>query len=192
MRIINYLVISTFFLVLFIFNSCGALLEDLRVIGKWEFSQAEFYAKENSVDALRIYSGINKKEPDKNHPIKYAFFGNDAEKDDYTLEINQDKTIRLIKGDIDATVPDVKIDFMDGEWSVDSYENSLTIKVNENTTSYGFWRDGFKLKNYWPLKDYSTLEITIKATDAGENYFKIRLEDKTILAESIKATFTKL
>jgi hypothetical protein len=173
-------------IVFFLLDSCGAILEETRIVGKWKLTGAEFYAKESSVDALKIYTGVAKDNPDSSHPIIYAFFCGD--KDTYVIDFYQDKTLKIIR----KSEPEyVLVDITDGRWSMDSYENSLTIKIKSNSTGYGFWQESFKFTNSWPMKNYETLELTLKASDTGRNNFKIDLKNKTIQAESMKATFTK-
>lgn len=190
----------TFFLLLFIlFLSCGVLLDTNRIIGEWKLSKTEFYSSIPIIDSRYIIYGINDNSPDKNSPINAAFFDipffTNKNKHRIYADFQDNNNLRIYYTDVsaDSTITVDIVEAIKGEWIVNNFENSLTIKIKRTSRETdNFWtKGGFKIVNYWPMSNYTTLELTITAQDVGKSHFSIQLEDKKVKVDTMKAIFIK-
>jgi hypothetical protein len=178
--------IFTIILIIIVF-SCGPFVDEVRITGTWKLEDVEFYEYNQSLDSIKVYKGIGESVPDKDHPIEGEFFC--SSDGDYKIDFSRDNNLKITCQHDNTT--DVLVDYTDSSWSIDTFDNSLYFEIDDNNSAHGFWRRGFELKNYWPLSNYDTLEILIKAEDVGKSYFKIDLTDDTIKIHSMKGIFKK-
>ncbi|MBN2546318.1 MAG: hypothetical protein JXB50_11010 [Spirochaetes bacterium] len=195
-------------IIIFSFFNCGVLLDTVRVEGEWELREAEFYAYNPAINANYTYIGRNKRNPTETQPIIAAFFGISQLPEDgehvFIVDLKRDKRMRIYdKGDdsnIDgANYEDGIVRSNKGRWSVDNYENTLNLAVNSDDLSTDnllgkedFWRKGgFKIKNYWPMPNYESLEITIKSTDIGKPFYISLKNDKKVRVHTMKGKFRR-
>ncbi len=181
-----YIISCVSAIILLLFLSCGAIVDDLRVIGIWNLQNVEFYTYNNELDSTKIYTGINKDYPDQNHPLMSSFFC-ETGKASYSIEFDREYKFIIKKDNTSDIITETY-----SSWSVDNYNNSLDFEVKPGCLdANGFWLTGFRVINSWPMPNYQTLELTIKAGDLHQNYFLIDLSNDVIKVNSMKAIFIK-
>ena len=189
MKKYSFIIMLVVIISLFIIASCGSLLDSYNLLGTWTLSNVEFYVYNSNLDSIKTYTSTSNAEPDDEHPSIREFF-NDKDMtgdEEYTIEFEDtDEELIIKKGD-----SVIIVDGPNGSWSVDSFENSISIKIKQDGTSDNFWKKGFSFKNYWPLANYSTLELTIKAEDIGKSKFSVDLTNDTLDVDVMKGIFTK-
>ena len=179
--------------------SCGVILDQTRIVGYWELDAVEFYVQNSNIDAVKTYTGQSDKSPDSTHPMNSEFFGHDEDDNTtdrtYIIHFDESNQLEITADDGNSTTTDdTFIAYERGEWQLNQFDNSLLIHIRNNknsTLARGIWRDGFKLHLDWPMPDYDTLEIEIKASDVGESCFKVDLSDKTLKVKSMKGIFKR-
>jgi hypothetical protein len=173
------------FMILILSLSCGVLLDEPKIEGIWTLSGVEFYVYNALLDANKTYVGVNRDDPTGDSPVIGEFFG--YKKDTYTIEFKS-TGYNFIVTRSDHT-PDTIVDIDRASWSLNTFENSLTLKVKGDNSDANFWNAGFKLKNYWPLVNNQTLEILIKDSDVGAIY--VEMPEGPMRVNSMKGTFTR-
>ena len=130
----------------------------------------------------------------------------------YTLTFNADNTFELDIGYTQtksdgtaATVPGAPSPTASvyGSWAINQFDNSLLMKIGPNedqklgVNNYFYWRtnffwnDGIYIRDSWPMTDYNTLALNIKASDVYKSYFSVSLPGKTLHVSSMQGTFSK-
>jgi len=182
--------IIIYFLTIFLI-SCGPFVDEVRISGSWKLEDVEFYEYKSALDSIKVYTGTSDPYPDEEHPIEGNFFC--ASEGKYIINFETDNTFTIKWSyDIDGDeTEDILVDSKDSKWTIDTFENSLYLKVKKNSTSHGFWRKGFEIKCYWPLSNYEKLEILIKARDVDKDHFDIDLTDDELEIDSMKGIFKK-
>lgn len=172
------------------FFSCGVILDDTtKLEGTWNFTQAEFYTYNPMLDSFKTYLGTNSSTLGFNTAYNGAFFCSTSDRI-YTMTFERSENEWSRFSIIDGS-DDYLVDKNRCNWKINSWDNTLELKISEATADNNFWKNGFTLKNYWPLTTNTTMELYIKASDVGLDYFSIDLSTDTIRAYSMKGFFTK-
>jgi hypothetical protein len=175
-------------MVLLLLNSCGTILDSTRIVGKWSLASAEFYTYNEELDSYKKISGVDATS-DSTSPVNGAFFGTNNIKYIITFQTETFDVLHSWDTSTNVGIPFVS----SNKWSVDSTDNSITFDViSTNPSSDSIWQKGFKIKNYWPLSNPTTLEITLIASDVNMSYFDIPVGTSSIHAVKMKGIFTKL
>lgn len=191
-----------FFIFIILFSllfSCGVLIDSNRVIGEWKLSTTEFYSDNAIIDAKYTLYGISDNSPDSNNPINASFFdipyfANDNKHRIY-IDFQDNNDFRVYYTDMsgDSSIEVDIVEANQASWSANNFDNSITIKVKKrNVSTNNFWSEGgFKFVNYWPMSNYTTIELTLSAEDVDKSYFTVKLKNKSVKVKSMKAIFTK-
>lgn len=196
------LLISHSTLLFLVIISCGVLLDATKLPGTWVLDDVEFYAHDPILDATKIYVGLDDQSPDPYHPIEAEFFCEKAEdfaesgKPKYKMVIDHtNNNFEIIRTTGTTSVKLLNTEGTNANItsiSVDSYNNTIEYTVRKNDTAKGFWRNPLKITNYWPMANYNTLELLIKAEDTTCDYFEVDLaNDVTIKAYAMKGIFLR-
>jgi hypothetical protein len=90
-----------------------------------------------------------------------------------------------------------------GSWAISQFDNSLLMKIGANDDQkFGnslylywrtnfFWDGGITIRDSWPMVDYNTLNLTVKASDFYKSYFTVNLSGKILKVASMVGTFKK-
>jgi len=184
------------FLVLLL-SSCGVILDPLRIEGTWNLSEVEFYVYNPVLDSVKTLRSKNGETPGSETPVISEYFGLngsgtytitfDSKEKEFSVERKANTENKRTDDDSLFTV----VDAPNGSWEVNSYENSLSLSINDDTTSdVKLWKKGFNIKNFWPMSDYQTLEILIQ--DGGSiGPLYVDLKNGKIRIHSMKGIFTR-
>lgn len=183
------------FLILLL-SSCGVILDPLRLDGTWNLSEVEFYVYNPVLDSIKTLHSRNAESPDEDRPVISEFFGLEGsgtyiiifDSRNKSFSVERKPNTENDRTDDDEAFEVVKEEF--GSWSVNAYENSLSISINGDSGSGAtLWTKGFKIKNFWPMTNYQTLEILIQdGGSVGPLY--VDLKNETIRILAIKGIFT--
>lgn len=180
-----------FILITLIIFSCGVIIDSSKMVGKWELTEVNFYTYNEIADSYKKIIGLNDVTPDAFYPIRGNFFFEN--KKGITMELLSNNKF-TVKGYNSLGIEEDIIDSLNpGEWTVDSFENSITFKTtNIDSNSKNLWKRGVSIKNYWPVISNTAFKIYVRATDFNLNRFIFDLtEDKKIEVYSMEAFFTK-
>jgi hypothetical protein len=188
------------FFSLFLF-SCGTIVDSSKLIGEWTLTSVNYYTYNEDLDSYKKISGINAAVPTTTEPLNRSFFCGIDDFDEsgvYTWAIEFKKASSdNEKNSFYVTAPndEIFISESDSSWELNSYENSLSLKVDATDDVYkSLWEtsSGLNMKNYWPLASNTSLEITLDSKDFNREYFNIDLtQDKILKVKYMKAVFTK-
>jgi len=195
-------------IIIFSFFTCGVLLDPVRLEGKWELREAEFYAYNSAINSNYTYVGRNKRKPNDTQPIIASFFDvpqlPETGEHVFIIDLKASKRMRIYDVSDDTNIggkdgQDGIVREVRGKWSVDNYENTINLSVYHDDVSNDnllgkdtFWRKGgFVIKNYWPMPNYESLEITVKATDIGKPLYIYLKDNKKVRIHTMKGKFKR-
>ena len=179
--------LSLLLLVVFTLVGCGVVLDDGKIVGTWELTSSEFYVYNEIVDSYITYTGSTTEELGDKVPVLGSFFWTKASSVTITFDANGEFFVEAVD-DAGDTVKIVDSTFT--SWSIDTFENSLTMKVQSSAkVNYGIWSKDFNICIDWPLATPQTMEMLIKSDDFGMESFDIT--GTGINATMIKGYFTK-
>lgn len=190
MKTYKKIILIILLLCVIFFLSCGVILDQLKLVGKWELYEVNFYVYNEITDSYKKISGINDLTPDNFSPIMGSFFF--EKKNKITMELlNNNKFV--VKGYNVSSAEEDIISLLDpGEWTVNIFENSITFKVNPiDKNSSNLWKRGVVIKNYWPFISNTVFKIYVKANDFNQKRFIFDLSEDKIDIYSMEAFFKK-
>lgn len=188
-------ILLIFFILLI--SSCGVILDPLRIDGTWNLTEVEFYVYNPTLDSIKTLRSKNAENPDDDRPVISEYFGLDGS-GTYTITFDSNNKSFSVqrKGNKENSRTDddelfTVVDDPFGSWSVNAFENSLSLSVTGDTTDdVKLWKKGFELNNFWPMSDYQTLEILVQdGGSVGPLY--VDLKKDTIRILSMKGLFTR-
>jgi hypothetical protein len=180
--------IIIFFSILLL-NSCGTILDSTRIIGKWKMVSADFYTYNEELDSYKKIAGGDNT-ADSTAPAFWAYF--DSSKKNYVINFQSD-SFEILHTYNESTKTGTPLITTINKWNVDGTDNSLNLEVPAtNSSSTLIWQKGFKTKNFWPLANTTTLEITLIASDVGMGSFYIPTSSSHHDVVKMKGVFTKL
>jgi len=175
---------------LFFILSCGVIIDQSKLVGKWELSEVNFYIYNEIADSYKKIGGKNDVTPDFTIPIMGNFFF--EKKKSITMELLSNNKF-TVKGYNSLGVEEDIISALNpGEWVIDNFENSITFKTNKiDSSSSNLWKRGVSIKNYWPVISNTAFKIYVKAIDFNLNNFIFDLSEDKIEVYSMEAFFKK-
>jgi len=177
--------ILVFGIVLVSFFSCGTIVDNSKILGKWDLFSVEYYQYNSSLDSYKKVTGGGAQTATE--PLKNSFFWSTIS-GTCTIEFLAGYQFFVTNGAV------VIVNQNKGKWSLDTFENSLSLVVYQAdvvSDPLSIWENGFSLKIFWPLANNNQLELTIDAADFGKEYFDIPVLNGTIKVKYIKGIFTK-
>ncbi|OHD13709.1 MAG: hypothetical protein A2086_12280 [Spirochaetes bacterium GWD1_27_9] len=179
-------------IVTLLFLSCGTILDSSKIVGRWELINVEYYQYNEDFDSYKKITAIADVFPDDKKPTRGQFF--DVYGKSFIVvfdKLNQFSVTYTSKTNQSGTI---FCRLVDTDWSMDTSENSLTIKLKNTptpdpSTDIVIWKNGLTVKNYWPMSSSDTFEIYIKAKDVGLDYFNITLTTNKDLSNDDKYRF---
>lgn len=168
--------------------SCGTILDEGKISGRWEITGADFYVYNATNDSYICYSGTNAEEVSLQKPLIGNFFFSSSNKIVMQFNTNGEFQVTATASD-NSSIPIVSIP--NGTWKLDTYNNAVTLNVKEDTEkkTYGIWSDGFTVTISWPLSTPSKMELLLKNTDVGVDFFSIA--EAGLQATMMKGYFEK-
>jgi len=180
-----------FLIFLLTLTSCGVILDTGKITGAWQLVSSEYYLYNEVTDS---YITILGDATTDGYKTKIgALFYSDSFNIIMTFDNNGEFTISEKITDPQTT--NYIVNKPSGTWSIDSYENTLSLSVTEDIrpafkNKYNFWSSGLTLKKEWPLSDLISMELIITASDIGED--TIAINKTPFKAKSMKGYFKKI
>jgi hypothetical protein len=164
--------------------SCGTILDSSKIIGKWSLTSVEYYVYNPEFDSYKKITGLTSSTPGQNQPINGAFFWSTSTS--FTLEFLASNQFYVSDSQVIIINPTTT------SWSLNSYENSLTIKVSQTVPGTdNIWNSGFEIKNYWVLASNTIMEIRIDSKDLGIDHINIDVANGTLPVKYMKGIFQR-
>ncbi len=185
--------IVLFLFVLLSLTSCGVILDTGKITGAWQLDSTEYYLYNEITDSYTTIFGSRDLSADENTPMIGDFFYSDSLSLIITFDNNGEFTIS--EKFTDTLKTNYIVNKPSGTWSIDSYENTISLVVTEDIRSdyknkYNLWSTGLNLKKQWPLSDLISMELTITASDIGKD--TIPINTTPFKAKSMKGYFKKI
>ncbi len=202
------------------FVSCGVML-NTNIVGKWKLDNAEFFVYNDTTDTYKSNRAKDKPNYQDDYPIlgNFFFMSYDsvvkalydkgtisaaeyalasASSVEYMMELAENGELIVtaktkIPGVDESKTKLTIVNASKGDWSIDSYKNTLTIKVKRtDKDEFNFWYDGFKMEIDWPLSSEDTMELVIKDDDVDIDYIPVYYKNDVIKKSSrMKGIFKK-
>ncbi|MCG8569079.1 MAG: hypothetical protein MJB14_02960, partial [Spirochaetes bacterium] len=88
----KYLIGFFIVLILFSLNNCGTIVDDLKLVGTWELTDAQFYQYNAVLDTYKIIQAVSAtsdNSSDENAPVLNAVFFDTDDSNSYQIDFSQ-------------------------------------------------------------------------------------------------------
>jgi len=164
------------FIIFFIINSCGVILDITKIQGKWDLDSVIFYSYNKDLDSYRAYPS-NTSNEFSNYSLPISIFFDNFDMDrtpehTFQIEFLTSKDFNIVRNNNEN---DVFVNSAFTSYILDTFDNSITLKISESalptdptSDRTSFWRSkNFSFKQYWPMSDYKTLELYLRLEEIG-------------------------